>query len=421
MPQASYSKWAIALHWMIAGLLAFQIGQGLALEAQPQGAEQFAVYQLHKSLGVTILALTIVRLIIRLIVRRPDAVMDSGWARALSGLVHWSFYSVMILGPLSGWIIVSTARIKVPTLLFGTIPWPHLPVGSLWHQPMEQLHEVMAWLAVGLFALHVAGALRHQFAKADHLLERMIPVALETRTKAVFVVGASITAILGLTLAGNSLHFPALAAIGSAVRPTIVKPLDEGARRDTELSSSTPDNVENPTDKTGKAEVPMSSHWTIDSGGSLAFTAWWSGTSIEGGFSRWTGEVDFDPDALDKTSIGVTIEMTSASTADPQRDEMLLGESFFNVAANPKARFTSTSVSHRGGDRYRIAGTLSLNGKSMPAMLDARIAISGDQARVSGSAVIDRTMFNVGSGEWAATDQIAANVTVKFSFPAHRR
>src|SRR3990167_2851028 len=421
MPQASYSRWAIALHWVIAGLLAFQIGQGHTLDTQSGSTGQFAAYQLHKSLGITILLLTIARLIIRLVVQRPNTLADTGWARTLSTLVHWAFYGVMILGPLSGWIIVSTAKIKVPTQLFGAIPWPHLPVGIGLHRPMEQLHVVLAWLTVGLVVLHVAGAFRHQFVKADHLLERMIPLALETRARALLVAGASIMAIIGLVLIGNTLRFSAPVIDSAAGSETTIPPVEaillvEGEQGHENLSSSTPENVEGPADQVGKAEAPISSLWAIDSGGSLAFTARWSGTSIEGTFSRWTGEVDFDPAALNQTSIVVTIEMASASTADKQRDEMLFGESFLNVAANPKARFTSTAVSHRGGDRYRISGILLLNGKSRPAMLDARIAISGDQARVTGSTVIDRTLFGVGSGEWAATAQIAGDGTIEFSF-----
>ncbi len=87
------------------------------------------------------------------------------------------FYVVMIAGPITGWIIVSTARVQVPTLLFGVIPLPHLPVGRALHGPAEAAHSAMAWLAIAVFLMHVAGALRHQWLLGKPELQRMIPFA----------------------------------------------------------------------------------------------------------------------------------------------------------------------------------------------------------------------------------------------------
>src|SRR3546814_13976935 len=95
----------------------------------------------------------------------------------LAGIVHWLFYLVMILGPVTGWLLVSTARVQVPTLLYGLLPWPHLPVGRALHEPAEAIHGAMAWLAIGLFLLHIIGALRHQWLLGKPELQRMIPFA----------------------------------------------------------------------------------------------------------------------------------------------------------------------------------------------------------------------------------------------------
>lgn len=132
MPAQRYSYTAITLHWLIALLLAFQIALGWALEGN-NSPELFARYQLHKSVGITILLLSFARLAARLFTSRPPASDGPAWTRALAGTVHWLFYLVMILGPITGWLLVSTARIQVPTLLYGIVPWPHLPVGRSWH------------------------------------------------------------------------------------------------------------------------------------------------------------------------------------------------------------------------------------------------------------------------------------------------
>src|SRR3546814_16413231 len=95
----------------------------------------------------------------------------------LAGIVHWLFYLVMILGPLTGWLLVSTARVQVPTLLYGLIPWPHLPVGRALHEPAETVPGAMAWPAIGLFLVPISGALRHQCIPGKPELHAMIPFA----------------------------------------------------------------------------------------------------------------------------------------------------------------------------------------------------------------------------------------------------
>ena len=96
------------------------------------------------------------------------------------------------------------------------------------------------------------------------------------------------------------------------------------------------------------------------------------------------------------------------------------GSDFFNTSAYPNATFTARDIRHLGGERYEARGTLDLRGASKPATLRFTLRIDGDRARVSGTGRIDRTAFGVGQGEWAATDAIAADVDIAFSFSATR-
>ena len=105
-----YSRTAIFLHWTIAFALAFQLALGWRLEDIPKGPGLFAAYQLHKSVGITILVLTLARIAIRIMRPRPALMADSVWAERLARAVHWLFYGVLLFGPLTGWIIVSTAE-----------------------------------------------------------------------------------------------------------------------------------------------------------------------------------------------------------------------------------------------------------------------------------------------------------------------
>jgi polyisoprenoid-binding protein YceI/cytochrome b561 len=416
MPTQRYSYTAIALHWLIALLLAFQIALGWALEGN-NSPELFARYQFHKSVGITILLLSLARLAVRLFTPRPPASEGPAWTRALAGIVHGLFYLVMILGPVTGWLLVSTARVQVPTLLYGVIPWPHLPVGRGWHEPAESIHGAMAWLAIGLFALHLAGALRHQWLLGKPELQRMIPFA---RGKAVGVAIGALVLVAGAFAAGNSIYpdrkqAPAQqrstvpVAPGAAAAPPALAAADEKA----------PDTEAEEEAAIEDTKQPLAD-WTVASGGRLGFTARWNGEAVDGRFSRWRAAIRFSPDDLEKSTIRVTVDLASADTGDGQRDDSLKSSDFFDTGGHPNAVFSARDIRHLGGDKYEARGTLDLRGVSKPATLRFTLKIDGDRARVSGTARIDRTAFGVGQGEWAATDAIAAGVDIAFSFTATR-
>ncbi|HEY9236326.1 MAG TPA: cytochrome b, partial [Phenylobacterium sp.] len=180
-----YSAVAIILHWLIAAMIVFQVILGWRMDGRtPQG---FALMQLHKSVGITILLLSLGRLTWRLGHRPPPlpATM-AAWERWLARIAHVGLYVIMIGMPITGWIMVSTSRIQVPTLLYGAVPWPHIPglahlegpAKAAWNSFGEAGHETLAWGAYILVALHVAGALKHQlFGRDEPVLAHMAPGA----------------------------------------------------------------------------------------------------------------------------------------------------------------------------------------------------------------------------------------------------
>jgi len=123
-----YTTVAIVIHWLIAAALIFQIILGWRMGDGPKGPTTYALFQLHKSIGITILLLSLARLAWRLF-NTPPAPPEGQpkWEQVASKLVHIGFYVIMIGLPLTGWILVSASRVLIPTLLFGTMPWPHIP------------------------------------------------------------------------------------------------------------------------------------------------------------------------------------------------------------------------------------------------------------------------------------------------------
>jgi cytochrome b561/polyisoprenoid-binding protein YceI len=415
-----YSLWAIGLHWAIAGLLVFQLGMGFALDHQPRGEAMFAAYQLHKSFGISILLLSSARLALRLLRPPPPAEQDQGWQPMLAKAVHAGFYVLIILGPLSGWIIVSTSKVSVPTLLFGALALPHLPVPQSWHDPASAAHSAMVWIAAALILLHLAGVARHQFFKGHNILQRMLPMTLGNATRAPLAGLVAVVLLAGLLIWGNRLSFdmPRVAVPASPLPVTVVPPRESPNAAIDEVAKAEADETDGANaDKKGDVGQPLTD-WAIAAGGTLDFTARWSGSDIHGKFGDWSGKIRFSPDDLAGSTIAVKVRLASASLGDPQREEMLASSSFFDVKLHPTATFTSSEISHLKNNRYRAKGQLTLHGAKRPTLLDFRLDIKGDRATVQGHATIDRTRFGVGSGEWSATDELAAAVDVRFDFTA---
>lgn len=421
MTRKRYSAAAMGLHWILAVLLAFQLSLGWRIEDMPRGAAAFTAFQLHKSVGMLILALTIARLALRLSRRRPAPMADGLLARRLASAVHAGLYAVMLGAPLTGWALVSTARVKVPTVLFGIIPLPHLPLPAGAGEPADAAHGALAFLGVLLFLLHVAGALRHQFVKDENILGRMMPGLAGARVpkaRSAFAVLITLGAVGGGLWAAKAISFGAPAQPVAAASPDV--PVTAPMAGEPVLAGT--ETASEAVEASAAAEEPVPpAAWTIAPGSRLGFTARMNGEAIVGRFGSWTGAIVFDPLALDASSIRVTIDLASASTEDGQRDTMLQGSDFFDTAAHPRAVFASRTIRALGGNRYAADGTLSLHGMTRPVALGFTVDIADTRARAKGTATIDRTRFGVGSGEWAATDQIAAEVAIDFEITARRK
>ena len=184
MPRIRYDAMAIGLHWLIAlGILAL-IAVGLTMTHTQLGPmAKFQLYQLHKSIGITVLFAVALRALWRLThrpPRLPDA-MPPLERRAAEG-AHAALYAFLFLLPLTGWALVSASPFNIPTVLYGVIPWPHLPVLSTLTDktPVERVlklvHGKAAWLLIALVAVHAGAALRHHFILRDGIMQRMLPV-----------------------------------------------------------------------------------------------------------------------------------------------------------------------------------------------------------------------------------------------------
>lgn len=414
---ARYGRTAMALHWLIAMALAFQIGIGWGLE--DLSAKGFALYQLHKSVGITILLLTLLRIIVRYWKPRP-APAEGGVTGALAKAVHAGLYLFMLGGPLTGWALVSTAKVKVPTLLFGIVPLPHLPLPQAGHPLFEGAHGLLAWIGIALLLLHVAGAVRHQWLIGDGLIWRMVPgrstlaiLALMLSVPAAFLIGQAAVRSSGTPAAASSA--PEVGGEG-ATGNSMARPSEpEAAVPEAATNAATADNAVAAVANIVEEAVVAPPAWTVQPGGRLTFSVGNDGASIDGGFSRWTAAIVMDPERPETADIRVEIDLASASVGDPTQTEMLANDEFFAVAAHPRAVFVAKGA-ERTGKGYSARGTLTLKGVSRPQTIRFTLTGSGATRQVEGAASIARTSFNIGTGE--SGTGLDPSVSVRFTFAA---
>ena len=181
---ARYTKVAITLHWVIALSIMGLIAAGLIMTTDdllPKSL-QFQTFQLHKSLGLTVLVLSFLRLVWRLTHTPPPLPPGmKAWEKLAANGTHWAFYVLMFALPLSGWALVSTSAWGLPTIWFGLFEWPHLPVLSTMENKEAlndvagEAHEILAWIAITLICMHIGAALKHHVINRDDVLTRMLP------------------------------------------------------------------------------------------------------------------------------------------------------------------------------------------------------------------------------------------------------
>ena len=170
-----YSRGAMWFHWLIAALIAANLFLGFYHESFGKPATAWLMF-FHKAIGITVLGLSLGRLLWRLGHRPPpfDDLLRP-WEAVLARTIHWLFYIMMIAIPLTGWMLSSSSGRA--TNFFGMFEIAPLPVSRSddAHDLFEDLHEWLGKLMLGLIALHLAGALKHHLEGHRHLIGRMAP------------------------------------------------------------------------------------------------------------------------------------------------------------------------------------------------------------------------------------------------------
>jgi cytochrome b561 len=171
----SYGIIAQALHWLVAALVLVQLGLGAYAAQLPVSLARLQWLSRHKSLGLAILALVLLRAAWRWLQQTPALPLSMPrWQRRAAKLTHWLLYALLVLAPLTGWLHASAAGLSVNW--FGLVQLPDLVERSPeLSRLFKAAHQTCIVLLAILLLGHAGAALWHAFILRDGVLHRMLP------------------------------------------------------------------------------------------------------------------------------------------------------------------------------------------------------------------------------------------------------
>ncbi len=169
--------WGVRLfHWLSAALILAMLVLGTMMVRLENAGLRFDLYQLHKAFGITVLALTGLRSVVRLALARKGLPLPGpAWQRRAASAAHGALYLLIVAVGLSGWIMASATPLPIPTSIFGLFDLPPLVARDL--ATYKRAQAAHGWLTTALACLvllHVMAALKHQFWQRDDVLSRMV-------------------------------------------------------------------------------------------------------------------------------------------------------------------------------------------------------------------------------------------------------
>ena len=377
--KTSYGGVARFFHWAIALLIVTAFALGIIGDNIPRNADTVdtlkTLYSAHKTIGVTVFFLAILRILWALTQPHPVPLHPERKLETLVGeVVHWALYGSLVIVPLSGWIMhaaeVGFAPIWWP---FGqTLPF--VPKSEVVAHAAAAVHGTVVFVLFGAIALHIVGALKHVIIDRDETLARMAkgyhggdPNYAGHNSKLAPIAALILWAVVigGALTLGQESHDDDHAGVQAAMTQT-----DDAA-----LASQAP-------------------AWTVTEG-SLTFSVTQSGAPIEGNFAAWNAQIAYDVETGTGSTV-VNIDTTTLTLGSVTSNAT--GADFFNTAAFTSAVFTADITRLEAGPAHEATGTLTLVGQTVPVTLEFTLDTDGKTANMQGTAALDRRDFGMGKG-----------------------
>lgn len=416
---ARYDRVAIALHWAMALLIAVNLGLGFwmhdAIDVEQTRASAARVYQWHKSIGLLLLMLAVFRLAWRLSCP-PVEIQTPRWQRGLARGLHGLLYGLMVLLPLSGWLMVSAqwrgdGPLTVPTYWFGLFEVPHLfGVASAPESLREQIwrgavsaHEIAVWAMLGLLVGHVSAAFLHT-----------------RRAREIRSAAAGESTVLGFRMrwqAAGPMQISAvrllawLALFAAVLVGATLTQLDPVAHDDQRSKSAWPPTFD--------ARLPV---WDVDRQRSaIRFRGTLNGEAFHGRFEQWDARIGLDTQQPESTNLQARVHTRSASIGVPLHDRTLKEPEWFDVQRHPYAMFEMTALEpvKDQPDHYQLRGQLRIKNQTVPVST-LTLFVSGAKMHINGTVRLDRMALNLGLASDPDGQYVSRYITVDVEVHAQR-
>lgn len=163
------------LHWLIVLMILGMGTVGLIMTEMANSPDKIQLYLLHKSFGITVLALVALRLVWRLYAGAPRPVPGTPPLQArVAAAIHLLLYALLFAMPISGWVLNSTSGF--PLQWFGLFNLPSIAGKDHdMHELAEEVHELLFWALIAVAVVHAAAAVYHHLFQRDATLARMLP------------------------------------------------------------------------------------------------------------------------------------------------------------------------------------------------------------------------------------------------------
>ena len=362
-------------HWFTALLILIVYILGFLANSLTDSSFKASIFILHKSTGITILLLVTLRFFWKLVNVQPAAAEGiDKQMELLARRFHWGLYAVIIIMPLSGWILSSAADLSFEW--FGLFKVPDIMgKNNVIYDQADFTHYLLARVLLLLLTGHIVMAMIHHYVHKNKVLTRMLPNII--KPKKFLVLNLSVIALLILALC--TMLFTAEANAGDVPSWSIIK------------------------DKS-----------------KLGFKSSYAGTEFDGRFKEYNARILFDPENPETGLFDVDIDVTSVTTYNSERDFSIGDKDWFYFSKYPQSKYLTKSIKSAGGNKYVAIGTLNLKGHQQDVELrftwdeypNGDVKVEG-QARMLADADINRVEFGIGEGSWAKDDTVGFVVLVK--------
>lgn len=332
--------------------------------------------QLHKSFGITVLLLAVLRIVWRMAHTPPATPVDGPvWQRLAASVTHGLLYLLMFALPITGWVMVSASPLNIDTVLFGVIPWPHLPVlptldsrESVAHL-FHTLHEQSGHILIAMLLLHIGAALKHHLIDRDGVLLRMAPDWQSRAWRAKFIGSVAGVFAIAAVLVGYKWNDRQAAIVAA-----------------------------------GNAEV--------------SFIADITSAATPGVFADANVSALIDIADPAQSQLEATVVTASVTSTDSGVDGSIRDADWFDIENHPEAQFVSSLIEPTDDPQIlQVNGILSIKGIDLEVQFPLAIESGDDERFATGEFIVDRRAFQLGDESQPDDTWVGYDVTIKFRFP----